>query len=45
MWKEIEVIGKCLLLFSVIVFNMMKLLPILQLKTKKTMINELYSAR
>ena len=44
-WKEVGTIGKLSFLYSVVVFNVMKLLPKLQVKAGKTMINESYRTR
>ena len=43
--KEIKILVKLLYLFSIIQFNMMELLAIIQVKAGKFVIKELHSAR
>ena len=43
--KESKVLGELSLVFSIIAFNMIKLLATIQVKAGNNMIKELYSAR
>ena len=44
MLREIEIVGENLFLFSAVVFSVMRLLPILQVKAEETMIEESHCA-